>query len=269
MAYNELRGNSYLFGANAPFIEALYERYLEDPAAVEPRWRTYFDELQKLDDGARDVAHTPVQEYFAQLVKRPRAAGGAAPGERPQLSEKQYGVLQLIGAYRFQGARIADVDPLRRQEKPIVAELELSYYGLSDADMETVFGTGSLVGPREMKLKDILQMLQDTYCRTLGTEYMYMADVPQKRWIQERLEQSRSTLGYDAAYRKHILERLTAAETLERYLHTKYVGQTRFSLEGGDSLIPMLDKLLQHGGASGVQELVIGMAHREIGRAHV
>ncbi len=268
MAYSELRGNSYLFGANAPFIEALYERYLEDPTAVEPRWRTYFDELQKLDDGARDVAHAPVQEYFAQLAKRPRVAGVAASaGGKSQLSEKQYGVLQLIGAYRFQGARIADVDPLRRHDKPVMAELELSFYGLSDADMETVFGTGSLVGPREMKLKDIVQLLQDAYCRTIGTEYMYMSDVPQKRWIQERLEASRATPAYDAAYRKHILERLTAAETLERYLHTKYVGQTRFSLEGGDSLIPMLDKLLQHGGAAGVQELVIGMAHR--GRLNV
>jgi 2-oxoglutarate dehydrogenase E1 component len=268
MPYSELRGNSYLFGANAPFIEALYERYLEDPAAVEPRWRTYFDELQKLDDGARDVAHAPVQDYFAQLAKRPRATAVAAlPGGHSQLSEKQYGVLQLIGAYRFQGARIADVDPLKRQEPPVIAELDPAYYGLSDADADTVFGTGSLVGPREMKLKDILQMLRDTYCRTLGTEYMYIADVPQKRWIQERLETSRAAPGYDTAYKKHILERVTAAETLERYLHTKYVGQTRFSLEGGDSLIPLLDNLLQRAGASGVQELVIGMAHR--GRLNV
>ncbi len=118
-----------------------------------------------------------------------------------------------------------------------------------------------------MKLKDILQMLRDTYCRTIGAEYMYMADVPQKRWIQERLESSRATPGYDAAYKKHILERITAAETLERYLHTRYVGQTRFSLEGGDSLIPLLDNLLQRAGAVGVQELVIGMAHR--GRLNV
>ncbi|HSV15424.1 MAG TPA: hypothetical protein VLI90_14285, partial [Tepidisphaeraceae bacterium] len=267
MAYQELRGNSYLFGANAPFIEALYERYLEDPAAVEPRWRTYFDELQKLDDGARDVAHAPVQEHFAQLARSPRAAAVANTGESSQLSEKQYGVLQMIGAYRFQGARIADVDPLHRQDPPAIAELDPAFYGLSEADMETVFHTGSLVAPRDMKLKDILQLLRDTYCRTLGTEYMYIADIPQKRWIQERLEPSRSTPAYDGAYKKHILERLTAAETLERYLHTRYVGQTRFSLEGGDSLIPMLDNLLQRAGGAGVQELVIGMAHR--GRLNV
>ncbi|MDB5810894.1 MAG: sucA, partial [Betaproteobacteria bacterium] len=261
MAYQELRGNSYLFGANAPFIEALYERYLEDPAAVEPRWRTYFDELQKLDDGAPDVAHAPIQEYFAQLARSPRTVATAGAGESSQLSEKQYGVLQMIGAYRFQGARIADVDPLRRQEPPAIAELDPAFYGLSDADMETIFHTGSLFAPRDMKLKDILQMLRDTYCRTIGTEYMYIADIPQKRWIQERLESSRSKPAYDAGYKKHILERLTAAETLERYLHTRYVGQTRFSLEGGDSLIPMLDNLLQRAGGAGVQELVIGMAH--------
>ncbi|MDB5812340.1 MAG: 2-oxoglutarate dehydrogenase subunit [Betaproteobacteria bacterium] len=269
MPYQELLGNSYLFGANAPFIEALYERYLEDPAAVEPRWRSYFDELQKLDDGARDVAHTPIQEYFSHLARSPRTAALTAPtpGVGSQLSEKQYGVLQLIGAYRFQGARIAAVDPLQRQEPPAVAELDPAYYGLSDADMDTVFGTGSLIGPRDMKLKDILQMLRDTYCRTIGAEYMYMTDVPQKRWIQERLETLMATPQYDVAYKKHILERLTAAETLERYLHTRYVGQTRFSLEGGDSLIPLLDNLLQRAGASGVQELVIGMAHR--GRLNV
>ena len=266
--FREMLGSSYLFGANAPFIEALYDRYLEDPDAVEPRWRTYFDELQKLDDGARDVSHAPIQEHFAQLARQRRApapAQGAAG--HSQLSEKQYGVLQLIGAYRFQGARLAAVDPLKRQDKQALGELDPGYYGLGDADMETVFGTGSLIGPREMKLKDILQMLRDTYCRSIGVEYMYIADVPQKRWIQERLETTRATPNYDAAYKKHILERLTAAETLERYLHTKYVGQTRFSLEGGDSLIPLLDCLLQRAGASGAQELVIGMAHR--GRLNV
>ena len=266
--FREMLGSSYLFGANAPFIEALYDRYLEDPDAVEPRWRTYFDELQKLDDGARDVSHAPIQEHFAQLARQ-RRAPAPAPGAagHSQLSEKQYGVLQLIGAYRFQGARLAAVDPLKRQDKQALGELDPGYYGLGDADMETVFGTGSLIGPREMKLKDILQMLRDTYCRSIGVEYMYIADVPQKRWIQERLETTRATPNYDAAYKKHILERLTAAETLERYLHTKYVGQTRFSLEGGDSLIPLLDCLLQRAGASGAQELVIGMAHR--GRLNV
>ncbi|MBI2225318.1 MAG: 2-oxoglutarate dehydrogenase E1 component, partial [Betaproteobacteria bacterium] len=263
----EMLGSSFLAGANAPFIEALYDSYLEKPAAVGPRWRAYFDELQRPGSGARDVSHVPVRERFAQLARQDRAPAATAAAKHPQLSAKQYGVLQLIGAYRFQGSRHAGVDPIRRRETPHIAELEPVFYGLSDADMETVFATGSLIGPHEMKLKDIVLMLRETYCRSIGAEYMYITDAPQKRWIQERVETNRATPNYDAEYRRHILERLTAAETLERYLHTRYAGQTRFSLEGGDSLIPMLDNLLQRAGAAGVQELVIGMAHR--GRLNV
>jgi len=186
---------------------------------------------------------------------------------RPQLGEKQLGVLQLIAAYRILGVRLADTDPLKRQEKPNIPELDPAFYGLTAADMGTVFNTGTLVGPREMKLADILQFLKDTYCRTIGVEYMYITDMAQKRWVQERLESVRAMPAYDPEYRKHLLERLTAAETLERYLHTRYVGQKRFSLEGGETLIAQLDHLLQAAGKAGVQELVIGMAHR--GRINV
>jgi 2-oxoglutarate dehydrogenase E1 component len=263
----EMLGNSYLFGANAPFIEALYESYLKDPAAVEPRWRDYFDELQRLDQGAVDVSHYDVQESFAQLAKGRRANGPAVVINRPQLGEKQFAVLQLISAYRFQGARHADIDPLKRREKPHIPELDPAFYGLAEADMNTLFNAGTLFGPREMKLRDILQFLNDTYCRTIGVEFMYITDMTQKRWVQERLETIRATPAYDAEYRKHILERLTAAETLEKYLHTRYVGQKRFSLEGGETLIPQLDNLLANAGKAGVQELVIGMAHR--GRINV
>jgi 2-oxoglutarate dehydrogenase E1 component len=262
----ELLGTSYLFGANAPFIEALYEAWLKDPAAVEPRWRDYFEELQRAARGPPDVSHFDVQDRFARLAKE-RAAGTTVVITRPQLGEKQFGVLQLISAHRFLGVRHADLDPLKRREKPEVPELEPAFYGLTAADMETVFNTGTLVGPREMKLADLLRFLKDTYCRTLGVEYMHVTDTAQKRWVQERLESIRSTPAYGAEYRRHILERLTAAETLEKYLHTRYVGQKRFSLEGGDSLIPQLDNLLQNAGKAGVQELVIGMAHR--GRINV
>ena len=261
--YKDLLGNSYLFGSNAPFIEALYDRYLEDPEKVEPRWRDYFDTLQRLDDGPRDVSHAAVQEAFAEQARLPAAA---VVGTH-QLSDKQYSVLQLIGAYRFQGARLAQLDPLGRQEPPVIAELDPATYGLGDADLDTMFGSGSLIGPREMSLRDIISLLKDTYCRTIGVEYMYMTDVPQKRWIQERLETVRAQPSYNAEEKQHILERLTAAETLERYLHTKYVGQKRFSLEGGEMLIPQLDVLLQQAGKLGVQELVIGIAHR--GRLNV
>ncbi|HSC93928.1 MAG TPA: 2-oxoglutarate dehydrogenase E1 component [Burkholderiales bacterium] len=263
----ELLANSYLFGANAPFIEALYDTWLKDPGAVEPRWRDYFEELQKLEGGAKDVSHLDVQDRFARLAREPRVRGATVLITRPQLGEKQFGVLQLISAYRFLGVRHADIDPLKRQEKPEIPELDPAFYGLTAADMGTVFNTGTLAGPREMPLADILQALKDTYCRTIGAEYMHITEPAQKRWVQERLESVRSTPSYDAEYRKHILERLTAAETLEKHLHTRYVGQKRFSLEGGDSLIPQLDGLLQGAGKAGVQELVIGMAHR--GRINV
>ena len=261
----ELFGNSYLFGANAPFIEALYDAYLKDPQSVEPRWRGYFNELQRLDDGPRDVSHAEIQEAFIEIARRRPA--DRTPAAAPLLGEKQFAVLQLIAAYRFQGVRHANLDPLGRQEKLYIAELDPAHYGLTDADMGTVFNTGSLFAPREMKLRDILQFLKDTYCRTIGVEYMYMTDMAQKRWVQERLESIRSMPGYDAGYKKHTLERLTAAETLEKYMHTKYVGQKRFSGEGSESLIPQLDLLLQRAGKAGVQELVIGMAHR--GRLNV
>jgi 2-oxoglutarate dehydrogenase E1 component len=262
---NETRATSLLFGANAPFVEGLYEQYLKDPQSVEPRWRGYFDELQKLDDGPADVVHSEVQQRFVDLARsrRPTVSTEAAN----QNLQKQFSVLQLVSAYRFQGNRVANVDPLQRMEKPAIAELDPAFYGLTEHDLDTVFDTGTLHGPAKATLRDILQALRDTYCGTIGVEYMYMSDIPQKRWMSERLEPTRGRPSYDVAYKKHLLERLTAAETLEKYLNTKYVGQTRFSLEGGDGLIPMLDHLLQRAGGAGVQELVIGMAHR--GRLNV
>jgi len=257
--------SSYLFGGNAPFVEELYEKYLEDPASVPEEWRGYFDRLQSLPGAAaRDLAHAPVVESFAQRAK----SGARVPAAASGLERKQVSVIQLVAEYRVRGCMVADIDPLRRQQKPHIAELEPGYYDLTEADMDTVFNTGSLVGPGEQApLREIIRGLQETYCGTLGVEYMYISSRVEKRWIQERLEPVRSRPSFAPDYRKHILERLTAAEGLERYLHTRYVGQKRFSLEGGETLIPVLDNLLQRAGAAGVQELVIGMAHR--GRLNV
>ena len=263
----ESLGSSYLFGGNAPFIEDLYETYLENPDAVSAEWRGYFDQMQKLP-GARDVAHAPIVESFIRLAKKKGNGHTHAPTQAvATVEKKQVAVLQLINAYRFLGVRHANVDPLKRFEKPDVPELDPAHYGLTEADMSLVFNSGSLVGPEQMTLRDILRAVKETYGGSIGVEYMYMTDTKQKRWIQHRFEGIRSQPGYDADYKRHILERLTAAETLEKYLHTRYVGQKRFSLEGGDSLIPLLDVLLQRAGAQGIQETVIGMAHR--GRLNV
>lgn len=204
MMMKEFLGNSYLNGANAPFIEALYESYLADPQSVEPRWRGYFDELQKLDDGPRDVSHAEVQERFAALAKESRPAASPAGS-----FQKQFSVLQLIAAYRFQGCRVADVDPLKRIEKPNIPELDPAFYGLSEADFDTVFNAGTLHGPSQATLRDILQRLKATYCGSIGAEIMYISDIPQKRWLLERFEPTQGRPNYDAQYKKHLLERLT------------------------------------------------------------
>src|SRR5688500_7312933 len=167
----ELLGNSYLFGSNAPFIEQLYESYLKDPQSIEPRWRSYFDELQRLDDGPADVSHEEVQQRFVDLAKTGGRQQRAA--EPSQLGQKQFGVLQLISSYRTLGSRHADLDPLGRAERPHIAELELSNYGLGDADLDTVFNTGTLFWKREATLREIIDFLKDTYCGTIGVEYMY------------------------------------------------------------------------------------------------
>ncbi len=261
----ELRATSTLFGSNAPFIEQQYESYLADPAAVGPDWRAYFDQLR---DGAQDVAHAPVIDSFIQLAKSRRLA---APLVDAQAMHKQVLVLRLISKYRTLGVFQADLDPLKGQEKPYIADLDIASYGFSAADMEAEFDIGSYRGAPDgrnrMRLRDLMAALQETYCRTFATEYMYMSDTAQKRFIQGRIEPVRSRPAYPPEFRKHILERLTAAETLERYLGTKYVGQKRFSGEGGDSMIPMLDHLIQRSGTAGVQEMVVGMAHR--GRLNV
>ena len=259
-----MQDSSLLFGANAPFIEELYEQYLVDPGAVPDAWRAYFDALPPLANGAHDVAHSPIQRAFAAL---PQASAGKVPSPDADPECKQAGVLQLINAHRFLGMRVANLDPLNRHIRPMIAELDPAHYRLGEADMDSIFDTGSLADSRRMTLREILQLLRQTYCGSIGSEYMYIGAVAQKRWIQDRLEGVRGQAGYDAALRRRILERLAAAETLERYLHTKYVGQKRFSLEGGETLIPLLDHLLQRAGGQGVQEAVIGMAHR--GRLNV
>jgi 2-oxoglutarate dehydrogenase E1 component len=266
----EFAASSNLYGANAPYVEELYERYLADPGSVEGSWRAVFDSWQA--GGARDVAHAPVIAALERAAREPRAA---APAPAPGGDGKGLKVLQYIRAHRVMGSRYSQLDPLKRMERTPVPELELSFYGLGDADMEREFSPGSWQGsktsaaglPIPMKLRDIVDAVKRTYCGTIGIEYMYIAATEEKRWIQKRFEGSTSSPSFDADRKKWILERITASETLERYLHTRYVGQKRFSGEGGESMIPMLDTIIENTGAHGAKEVVIGMAHR--GRLNV
>ncbi len=267
----QYRSNSYLFGGNAPYIEELYEAYLLNPGAVPDNWRAYFDAMQHVPavDGSDkpDVAHAPVIASFAERAKQGPMRTVSAAAD-PELGRKRVGATQLIAAYRFLGTRWANLDPLQRQERPAIQELEPNFYGFTDADMDTVFNvSNTYFGPENMSLRDLVNALRDTYCRSIGAEFMYISDPAQKRWLQERLESCRSTPNFSPEKKQHILERLTAAEGLERYLHTKYVGQKRFSVEGGESFIASMDESIQRAGEKGVQEIVIGMAHR--GRLNV
>ena len=260
--------HSYLFGGNAPFIEELYEQYLADANVVPAEWRDYFDKLQQTTGGnQRDIPHLPIQESFIQLAKQPRSYSGKSEVAEWETMRKQVAVLKLISAYRVLGTRMAHLDPLAQAPQTALTELDPGYHGLTDADMAVQFNTGSLVGLPRASLADILAHLRQTYCGTIGIEYMHIINSEQKRWVQDYFERIRSTPNYDADKRKRTLKQVTAAETLERYLHTKYVGQKRFSLEGGESAIVALDHLIQNSTAQGVQEIIIGMAHR--GRLNV
>jgi 2-oxoglutarate dehydrogenase E1 component len=266
----QMLSNSYLFGTNAPYIEELYDAYLANPASVEPVWRDYFDKLGTLPGAGNytgpDVAHYPVITSFAQRAKDGTLQ--APTRATTQADGKQVKVLQLINAYRFLGNRWAQLDPLKRAERPAVAELEPFYYGFTEADLGQVFQAESFSAvPETATLREILEACRQTFCGSIGAEFMYLSDVGQKRWLQGKLEPIRGTPAYTAEDKKRFLVQLTHAETLERYLHTKYVGQKRFSLEGGEALILAMDQLIRTAGTVGVQEMVIGMAHR--GRLNV
>ena len=269
--YQTYQNNTYLFGGNAPYVEEMYENYLANPGSVPDSWRAYFDALSHVPaaDGsnAKDVPHLPVINAFAERAK----SGGTRvvmASTDPEMGRKRTAVQQLIAAYRNVGQRWADLDPLKRTERPEIPDLDPLFYGFTDAEQETIFDTSNtFFGKDRMSLRELLNALRETYCGTLGAEFMYTTEQAEKRWWQQKLESIRSKPNFSADRKKAILERLTAAEGLERFLHTKFVGQKRFSLEGGESFIAAMDELIQSAGAKGVQEVVIGMAHR--GRLNV
>ncbi|RZA19328.1 MAG: 2-oxoglutarate dehydrogenase E1 component [Lysobacteraceae bacterium] len=254
-------------GANGAYIEDLYEQYLVAPDSVGPKWKQYFDALVSgSKDGreAGDVPHSVVIEQVAEAGKRAARGVLAATGGG---DERERAVGKLITAYRSRGHLAANLDPLGMTAKPDAPDLALAFHRLSESDAGAEFSTGGVAGRERMKLGELLALLKATYAGSIGAEFMHITDAEQRRWMYERLETAAGNYGRSADDKQRILERLTAAEGLERYLHTKYVGQKRFSLEGGDSLIPLLDVMIRRGGADGVKDIVIGMAHR--GRLNV
>lgn len=261
--------SAHLSGGNAAYVEELYELYLHDPNAVPEEWRTYFQKLPSGGSASADVSHSTIRDHFVLLAKNQRRAQPVSAGTvSTEHEKKQIEVLRLIQAYRVRGHQAAQLDPLGLQQRTAPADLAINNYGLTDADLDTVFRTGDLaVVNGQATLRDIVQALQETYCRTIGAEYMHIVDSEQRSWFVQRLESVRGRPEFSPEIKSHLLERLTAAEGLEKYLGTKYPGTKRFGLEGGESLIPLLDEIIQRSGSYGTKEIVIGMAHR--GRLNV
>lgn len=263
-----LWSTSHISGGNAAYVESLYEKYLSDPSAVSEAWRSYFDQLPRVNGViTNDVPHSEIIEYFELLGKnraRPLVAPGAGQADS-KFERKQVEVVQLVNAYRLSGHRKAKVDPLglKKIASGDLEELELRFHGLSAADLDLVFQTGDLsFGKSEAPLRDIVADLEKTYCGSIGAEVMHITNFAERSWLLNRLESHRSTPNWSKEIRLNILQRLSAAEGLERHLDSKYPGTKRFGLEGGESFIPMLDELIKRAGTYGAKEMVIGMAHR-------
>lgn len=267
--YEQMKQSSIFSGGNASFVEDLYESYLNDPNSVPENWKKYFEEVLVNDapKGAeKEIPRLPIQDKFEILSKLPKAA--AATAIDATSAAKQSQVDNLIAAYRNSGHRAADVDPLHFRDRDVVVDLDYQYHGLTDADLDETFNTGTLfVDKPQMKLRDIIAFLKDVYTSTIGAEVNHLHDIEEKRYMQERLERYAHKRKASEKERLEILDDLVKAEGLERYLHARYVGQKRFSLEGGDALIPLMDRLMQTLGKNGTKEVVIGMAHR--GRLNV
>ncbi|MCZ2723424.1 2-oxoglutarate dehydrogenase E1 component [Marinomonas sp. 15G1-11] len=264
-----LWSTSHFSGGNLEYVEGLFESYLVDPNSVSEEWRKCFDQLPRVsEEYSTDVPHSVIQEQFLQLSKNQNRFQVSAANVGSDHEQKQIKVLQLINAYRVRGHQHASLDPLGLQVRHKVSDLELGYHQLTGADLDTEFNTGSLFFNKEtMKLSDIIADLNKTYCDSVGYEYMHIVDTQEKRWLQQRIESVKSHPDFESDTRTSLLERLTAAEGLEKYLASRYPGAKRFGLEGAESLIPMMNELIQRSGSLGAKEVVIGMAHR--GRLNV
>jgi 2-oxoglutarate dehydrogenase E1 component len=286
--------SSFLYGGNAIFIEQLYAKYLENPAAVDPHWRQFFAGLDDKTDSAKrqvqgaswkraDWPPTASGELVSALdgnwppaPKAPPAKPGAKPAEAaagPSIEEVRKATmdsvraLMMIRAYRMRGHLAADLDPLKLKEQVDHPELDPKSYGFAEADMDRPIFLDKVLGLEQATVREIVDILKRTYCSTLGVEFMHISDPEQKAWIQERIEGPDKQISFTPEGKKAILNKLIEAEGFEQFLNVKYTGTKRFGLDGAESMIPALEQVIKRGGQLGVQEIVFGMAHR--GRLNV
>lgn len=262
--------SAHMQGGNLTYVEDLYEAYLLDPQSVPQEWRDYFDALPKANGSTEpEPSYATIEKQFLEIGKRANVTGSAVTDSVSiEHEKKQVRVLSMIHAYRFRGHQKADLDPLGLMQREQVPDLDLAFHDLSSNDHQTEFRLGSLMfGPNVAPLHEIVRDLERTYCSGIGFEYMHAVDTKVKRWFQQRIEPVRGQPEYSDEVKKDILLSLTAAEGLEKYLGSRYPGTKRFGLEGGESLIPMIEEMINRSAAYGAHEIVIGMAHR--GRLNV
>lgn len=264
-------GFTELSADNAAYLEALYEQYIQDPNSVDPSYLPYFEQFASEHDDK--ALYNAIQDQFVLLARNttaakpnsvsPNASGECSLEELREFSQNQMGVQKLITSYRRRGHRLAKLDPLGLMPRPQIEELTLEYHGLSEADLDTVYPVSDMnIGKSKATLREIIEVLQRVYCSSIGSEHFHVTTAKEKRWIEQYLEQNLGYIEFSDEKRHSILERLTAAEGLEKYLARKYTGVKRFGLEGGESFIPMVHEMIQRAGENGTKEIVIGMAHR-------
>lgn len=261
----------HVSGGNATYVEQLYDQFLQDPNSVPQEWRSYFENLPQISDSQEsDISHLDIQKHFKELGKisrfKPLLSDDAVINSEHE--NKQVQVLHLISSYRVRGHQKAKLDPLNLMRREQVSDLQLDFHALSPVDYSTVFQTGSLfIKKDKAPLREIVEVLERIYCGSIGYEFMHIVDLAEKQWIQKRIETHLGSPDFAPEVKRHLLERLSAAEGLEKHLDSKYPGTKRFGLEGAESLIPLVDELIQRSGSYGAKEIVIGMAHR--GRLNV
>ena len=249
-----MQTSSPLFSGSMDYVEELYEEYLHNPSSVPPQWQTYFNSLGQ----GTDTSHADLKAQFLALSAHSQ---GAVSGEGVA-SEKQFAVTELINAFRTLGHRAANIDPLNLLVKNDVPELTLAFHGLSDADLNTEFDVGNIASMRKANLKTICETLKQIYCGNIGAEIMHITDTKQRQWLLQRFEENKGKFPFSVDDKKRLLKKIAATEGLEKYLGTKYPGQKRFSIEGADAMIPMMDTLALHSSKNGAKEMLVGMAHR-------
>ena len=238
---------SFLNAAHTAYFAELYDQYLQQPDSVEPSWRAFF---QGFDFGMENSATETVETQIIETQI-----------EVPEKVQKEFRVVKLIDGYRTRGHLFTKTNPVRDRRK-YTPSLDIENFGLSQGDLSTVFNAGEIMGIGPSSLQTIIKHLQNIYCDSIGIEYMYIRNPEKVNWIQQRLNVNDNHPDFSEEQKKHILKKLNQAVSFENFLHTKYVGQKRFSLEGGESLIPALDAIVEAAANQGVEEFVMGMAHR-------